>query len=94
MVCFYPIVATLTYDITYAIAYDIVGQTYDIVCDGVGNLRHRRPRRCLSYPTILLPIVPYDLVYDIVVFVRHRLRYLRVMSVLYAGVGYYTTRSA
>ena len=27
---FYPIVATLTYDITYAIAYDIVGQTYDI----------------------------------------------------------------
>ena len=54
IVGFLPLGATLTYDITYAIAYDIVGQTYDIVCDGVGNLRHRRPRPpcCLSYPTI------------------------------------------
>ena len=32
----------VTYDITYAGAYDIVGQTYDIVCDSIRNLRHRR----------------------------------------------------
>ena len=42
IVAFYPIVATLTYDITYAVAYDIVGQTYDIVCDSIRNLRYRR----------------------------------------------------
>ena len=28
----------MTYDITYAIAYDLVGQTYDVVCAGVGNI--------------------------------------------------------
>ena len=39
---FRPLVATLTYDITYAIAYDIVGQTYDVVCDSIRNLRYRR----------------------------------------------------
>ena len=32
----------MTYDITYAIAYDIVGQTYDVVCDSIRNLRYRR----------------------------------------------------
>ena len=66
------------------------------------RIRHRRSNlRCrmryykkptTSYVfTPLLTIVPYDIVYDIVGFVRHRIRYLRVMSVLYAGVGYYTT---
>ena len=40
IVGFYPLVATLTYDIAYAIVYDIVGQTYDIVCYCIRNLRY------------------------------------------------------
>ena len=32
------VLANRTYDITYAGAYDIVGLTYDVVCDGVCNI--------------------------------------------------------
>ena len=81
IVGFRLVLATLTYDITYAIVYDIVGQTYDIVCDFIRNLRYCRPLGRL------LPIVPYDVAYDIVDFFRNRIRYLRVTLVLYDIVG-------